>query len=217
VPSDPMHDRSQSAGTSPGLGEGPAEVMRAAAAGDAVALARALVAIPSENPVLASGGAGEEAIAAQCAAWLTGWGLDVRVEEVAPGRPNVVATLAGSGPTLLLNGHLDTVGVAGMSIPPFSGSVEGGRLWGRGSSDMKAGLAAILAATARMAASGPRPNLVVALTADEEHASLGMEALVCSGVRADLAVVCEPTGLAVMPAHKGFVWVAATFRGVAAH
>jgi len=74
-----------------------------------------------------------------------------------------------------------------------------------------------LAAAKRLAAGGPRPNLVVALTADEEHASLGMEALVRPGLRADLAVVCEPTRLAVMPAHKGFVWIEASFAGRAAH
>jgi acetylornithine deacetylase len=82
---------------------------------------------------------------------------------------------------------------------------------------MKGGVAALLATVARLASAGPRPNLLVALTADEEHASLGMQAAVQDGVRADLAVVCEPTGLTVMPAHKGFVWVRASFRGRAAH
>ena len=193
------------------------EVGAAAAAGDPVALTRALVAIPSVNPTLAEGGAGEGAIASACAAWLTGWGLKVRVHEVMRGRHNVVAHLTGEGPTLLLNGHLDTVGVEGMSIDPFAATLSEGRVWGRGSCDMKAGVAALMAVAARLARSGPRPNLVVALTADEEHASAGMDALVRSGVKADLAVVCEPTGLAVMPAHKGFVWIEALFRGVAAH
>ena len=189
----------------------------AAGRGDPVGLTRALVSIPSVNPVLAPGGAGEAEIADVCAAWLEEWGLDARVVEVAPGRCNVVARLTGTGPTLLLNGHLDTVGVEGMSVDPFAAAVSGGRIWGRGSCDMKAGVAALLSAAASLARSGPRPNLVVALTADEEHASLGMDALVHSDVRADLAVVCEPTGLAVMPAHKGFAWIEARFRGVAAH
>jgi acetylornithine deacetylase/succinyl-diaminopimelate desuccinylase family protein len=193
------------------------DVTAAAAAGDPVALTRALVAIPSVNPTLADGGAGEAAIASACAAWLAGWGLEVKVHEVMRGRHNVVAHLAGEGPTLLLNGHLDTVGVEGMSIDPFAATLAEGRVWGRGSCDMKAGVAALMAATARLARSGARPNLTVALTADEEHASEGMQALVRSGVKADLAVVCEPTGLAVMPAHKGFVWIEAVFRGVAAH
>jgi acetylornithine deacetylase len=137
--------------------------------------------------------------------------------EVASGRCNVLATLPGEGPTLLLNGHLDTVGVEGMTVPPFGGPPQGGVLRGRGACDMKGGIAALLAAAARLARGGPRPGLVVALTADEEHASLGIDALVRSGVRADLAVVCEPTSLSIMPAHKGFVWVRALFRGRAAH
>jgi acetylornithine deacetylase len=185
--------------------------------GDPVALARALVAIPSVNPVLAPGGAGEAEIARTCAEWLESWGLEARLHEIEAGRFNVTATLAGSGPTLLLNGHLDTVGVDGMTVDPFGGSLQEGRILGRGSCDMKGGVAALLAAAAKLAADGPRPNLIVALTADEEHASVGMSALVRSGVRADLAVVCEPTSLAVTPAHKGFVWVKASFAGRAAH
>ena len=190
-----------------------------AQAGDPVALARALVAIPSVNPELEESGAAEAAVAALTAEWLRAWGLSVEMPEVAPGRCNVVGRLEGDGvgPTLLLNGHLDTVGVAGMSIDPFGAELREGRLWGRGSCDMKGGVAALLAATAKVARDPLRGALIVALTADEEHASLGMEALVRSGIRADAAVVCEPTSLAIMPAHKGFVWVEAAFRGRAAH
>ncbi len=148
---------------------------------------------------------------------LEGWGFATTVQEVAPGRPNVVARLTGSGPTLLLNGHLDTVGVDGMTIDPFGAELVDGRLTGRGSCDMKGGVASLMAAARRLGASGSRPNLVVALTADEEHASVGMADLVDSGVTADLAVVCEPTSLRVMPAHKGFVWIRARFEGRAAH
>ena len=188
-----------------------------ARSGDPVGLAQAMVRIPSVNPTLAPGGAGEGRLAEACHGWLEGWGLDTRTVEVAPGRFNVVATLEGAGPTLLLNGHLDTVGVEGMTVDPFSGDLLHGRITGRGSCDMKGGVASLLAAASRLARGGPRPGLVVALTADEEHASLGMDTLVRSGVRADLAVVCEPTCLAVMPAHKGFVWVKAAFEGKAAH
>ena len=145
------------------------------------------------------------------------WGLDTRITEISPNRFNVIAKLDGEGPTLLLNGHLDTVGVGGMIVPPFDAKVEGGRIWGRGSCDMKAGLAAILATTKRLVEEGPRPNLIVAMTADEEHASLGMYALVDSFPSADFAIVTEPTRLAVMPAHKGFLWVRAVFEGRAAH
>ena len=188
-----------------------------AQAGDPVALCRALVATDSVNPVLAPSGPGERAVAELVVGWLDAWGLEPSLIEIAPGRFNVVGTLEGEGPTLLLNGHLDTVGVDGMTIPPFAATLAGDRLLGRGSCDMKGGDAAILATVARLAKGGPRPHLVVAFTADEEHASLGMAHLMESGVRADLAVVCEPTGLAVMPAHKGFVWLRVRFRGRAAH
>ena len=194
-------------------------ILKDAEAGDPVALARALVATPSVNPAVEESGTGEAAVAELTAGWLRAWGLSVEMSEVAPGRWNVVGRLegVGVGPTLLLNGHLDTVGVAGMSVEPFGGELKDGRLWGRGSCDMKGGVAALLAATAKVARDTLPGVLGVALTADEEDASLGMEALVRSGMRADAAVVCEPTSLAVMPAHKGFVWVEATFRGRAAH
>ena len=176
-----------------------------------------LVRTPSVNPVLEAGGAGERRVARLVAGWLRGWGYRPVVTEVAPGRFNVVARRgAGRGPSLLLNGHLDTVGVAGMA-DPFSGAIRGGRVFGRGAADMKSGVACVLAVAAALARDEVPGDLVVALTADEEHASLGMEALVASGVRADAAVVCEPTGLAVMPAHKGFLWMDVRVRGRAAH
>lgn len=180
-------------------------------------MARRLVQTASVNPVLEEGGTGEAEIAALVAGWLDGWGYATRTAEVAPGRFNVVGRRGrGSGPVLLLNGHLDTVGVEGMP-DPFSGEVREGRLHGRGAADMKGGVACILATAARLAAEDVPGELIVALTADEEHASLGMEALVASGIRADAAVVCEPTGLAVMPAHKGFLWIEAEVKGRAAH
>lgn len=186
--------------------------------GDPVGLARLLVSIPSVNPSLARGGAGETEIAATTAQLLRDWGFDVEVREAAPSRPNVVAHLEGEGPHLLLNGHLDTVGVDGMTVDPWKAALEGDRLIGRGSCDMKGGVAALMSAGYRLATNGPRPRLTIALTADEEHASVGMAALVAGGSPvADLAVVCEPTELALMPAHKGFVWLEASFRGRAAH
>ncbi len=185
--------------------------------GDALALARLLVAVPSVNPRIEASGSGEAEIAARTAELLEGWGFDVSVTEPEPGRPNVVGRM-GDGPrSLMFNGHLDTVGVEGMSIEPFCAEIRDGRLWGRGACDMKGGVAALLSAAAALARKEPPGELLVALTADEEYASAGMAALVESGVRADAAVVCEPTGLAVMPAHKGFVWVEAGFSGRAAH
>ncbi len=188
--------------------------------GDPVALTRAMVAIPSVNPELEAGGAGEEAMARQCGRWLERWGYAVELKEVAPGRWNVVARRTGGGGegrTLILNGHLDTVGVGGMRGSPFGGEVREGRVWGRGSCDMKGGLAIILSTAAELSRLSHPGELVVALTADEEHASLGMQDFAGGGLRADGAVVCEPTELAVMPAHKGFLWVEAEFRGRAAH
>lgn len=189
--------------------------------GDALTLARALVATPSVNPGLESDGAGEAAIAALAADWLRSWGYAVERVDAAPGRPSVLARLErGPGRSLILNGHLDTVGVAGMTIDPFDPVVQDGRLWGRGSADMKGGVAAALAA-ARDAAAAPAGalagTLIVALTADEEEEGRGARRLVADGLEADGAVVCEPTSLDIMPAHKGFTWVELVFRGRAAH
>lgn len=185
--------------------------------GDALALARLLVAVPSVNPRIEATGGGEAEIAARAAGLLEGWGFDVSLTEPERGRPNVVGRV-GDGPrSLMFNGHLDTVGVEGMTIDPFGAEVRDGRLWGRGSCDMKGGVAALLSAAAALARAGPPGELIVALTADEEHASTGMAGLAGGGAGADAAVVCEPTGLAVMPAHKGFVWVEAAFAGRAAH
>jgi acetylornithine deacetylase/succinyl-diaminopimelate desuccinylase-like protein len=138
---------------------------------------------------------------------------------VAAGRPNVVGVLDGrsTGSTLMLCGHLDTVGVTGMT-DPFTPRERDGRMYGRGSQDMKGGVAAMIAAAQRLAASGGLPSgrLIVAAVADEEHASLGADALVTAW-RADAAVVTEPTDLDVMVGHKGFAWLDVDVFGKAAH
>ena len=187
---------------------------------EALRLLGDLVALPSVNPDLVPGGAGEGAVARYARRYLEQAGLTVTLHAVAPGRPNVVAVLrgGGGGPTLLWNGHLDTVGVEGMAIPPFEPRRVGDRIHGRGALDMKGGIAAFLAAAADLARVGPRlaGDLVVTATVDEEHGSLGMEALL-PGLRADAAVVCEPTGLDVCVANRGFVWLEVETRGRAAH
>jgi len=186
--------------------------------GGALDLARALVSTPSVNPTLASDGPGEAGIARLTAGWLEEWGYEVERVEFEPGRPSVLARLErGSGRSLLLAGHLDTVGVEDMSIEPYEPVVRDGRLWGRGSADMKGGVAAALAAARDLADEEFRGTILVALTADEEEAAGGCRRLVDGGLSADAAIVCEPTGLAVMPAHKGFAWIQIDFRGQAAH
>ena len=172
-----------------------------------------LVAIDSVNPALVSGGKGEREVAAFVAEWCAGRGLDVEV--VGAERPSVIATRRGSGGgrSLLLNGHLDTVGVAGMEAP-HEPRVEDGRLYGRGAYDMKGAIAAIMLAAAQ--ATGLRGDVIVTAVADEELASAGTEA-VLERVRADAAIVVEPTDLRFAVAHRGFVGFELETAGVAAH
>ena len=178
-----------------------------------------LVAIDSVNPVLVPGARGEAEVARRIAEECIAIGLRVEVTEVAPGRPNVVAVLEGRAPgaSLMFCGHIDTVGVTGMNRP-FEPVTRDDRLYGRGSQDMKGGVAAMIGAVRVLAESGGLANgrVIVAAVVDEEHASLGAEALVASW-RADAAVVTEPTDLDVAVAHKGFQWVEVQTRGRAAH
>ena len=176
-----------------------------------------LVAIDSINPDLVPGAAGEAAVAAFIADWLRAAGLEVHLAEVRPGRPNVVGIAhgAGGGRSLLLNGHIDTVGVAGMS-QPFRPRVEGGKLYGRGAYDMKGGMAACLIAAAEAARLNLRGDVIVTAVMDEEYAGLGTLAI-ADQVRADGAIVAEPTELQLVVAHKGFVWLEVETQGVAAH
>ncbi len=149
---------------------------------------------------------------------LGAWGFRVELMSAAPGRDNVVARIGPSGGrTLLFNGHLDVVGVDGMVHAPFSAEEHDGRLYGRGSCDMKGGVAAMCAAAARAARDGLHGEIIVSAVVDEEFESLGTRALVASGLRADAAIVTEPTRMAVNPAHRGFVWAEFCFAGLAAH
>jgi acetylornithine deacetylase len=186
--------------------------------GDAVALTERLVAIDSRNPSLCAGGPGEAAVAHALADVLTAWGFRVELHEVVPGRPNVIARIgpAGRG-TLMFNGHLDVVGTDGMIHAPFVPEQRHGRLYGRGSTDMKAGVAAMCAAAWAAAQDGLDGEILIAAVIDEEYESLGTRDLVARGIRADAAIVTEPTRLCIMPAHRGFVWHQLTFTGRAAH
>ncbi|HEX5071088.1 MAG TPA: M20/M25/M40 family metallo-hydrolase [Vicinamibacterales bacterium] len=176
-----------------------------------------LVACNSINPSLVAGAPGEGAVAEVAARAMEAAGLDVVRQEAAPGRSNVIGVLEGRlpGPGVMFCGHLDTVGVEGM-IDPFVPRIENGRLYGRGSQDMKGGVAAMIAAAATLASGWSRGRLIVAGVVDEEHLSLGAEALVREW-RADFAVVTEPTGLRLAIGHKGFAWLDVTTRGRAAH
>ena len=183
-----------------------------------LALLRDLVAINSVNPTLVPGSPGEGAVADAVAAHMRRLGLDVSVEPVAPGRPNVVGVLEGraKGRTLMFCGHTDTVGVAGMA-DPFTPAERDGRLYGRGSQDMKGGVAAMIAAAGEVARRGlARGRVIVAAVVDEEHSSIGADALVTRW-SADAAIVTEPTDLQIAIGHKGFAWVEIEIEGKAAH
>lgn len=182
-----------------------------------------LVSIDSRNPVLDRAARGEAQIAAAVGAFLGAAGLEVAVIEPHQGRPSVVGRLRGTGGgrTLLLNGHMDTVGFGDM-VDPLGARIDGGRMYGRGAYDMKGGLAAALLAAAALAQGGPPAgDVIITAVADEEHASLGTEAVLthlkASGIHADGAVVTEPTDLQLCVAHKGFAWATLTTHGRAAH
>lgn len=189
------------------------------ARGDAVALTRELVAIDSRNPSLVPNAPGEGGVARALAEVLAAWGFRVETYEVAPGRPNVVARIGadGASASLMLNGHIDVVDVVGMRHAPWDSTVRDERIYGRGSSDMKAGVASMCAAAVRAADLHLDREIVVAAVADEEFASLGTRAVLARGTRASAAIVTEPTGLAIMPAHRGFVWADVVTHGRAAH
>ena len=184
----------------------------------AIRLLRELVAINSVNPTLVPGAPGEQAIADAIASEMRRLGLDVSVEEVVAGRPNVIGVLEGRSPgrSLMFCGHTDTVGVAGMT-DPFSPLERDGRLYGRGSQDMKGGVAAMIAAAGELAARGlTAGRVIVAAIVDEEHSSIGADALV-KNWSADAAIVTEPTDLEIAIGHKGFAWVEVEVSGKAAH
>ncbi len=182
------------------------------------ALLAELVSIDSVNPDLVPGARGEGEIGVFVAGWLRTRGLDVHVDQTGrEGRPNVVAVARGTGGgrSLMLNAHMDTVGVAGMT-GPFRPVVRGGRLHGRGSMDTKAALAAFMSATAGAAERGLRGDVILTAVVDEEYASAGTEAVVRKW-KADAAIVGEPSGLQIVAEHKGFIWFEIETFGVAAH
>ncbi|MGG5260811.1 M20/M25/M40 family metallo-hydrolase [Phycicoccus avicenniae] len=193
-------------------------------ADEAVRLAAVLVGTDSVNPGLVPGAAGEAEVVALLRARLHASGFTTHVL-LPPGRPDRPSLVAvgpdgGPGPTVVLTGHLDTVGVEGMS-DPFSARVEGDRMTGRGACDMKGGVAGMVVAAEELVRRGTPARVVLALVADEEDLSLGTETVVDAlpglGLSPDVALVGEPTGLARTASLRGYALVEVGLRGRAAH
>ena len=200
-------------------------MLTAGFAGAVVDLTRQLVAFDSVNPGLVPGAVGEGPIAQFVADRLSGSGFEVRLVPALsdPRRMSVIAVRDGSRPgrTVVLNGHLDTVGVEGMA-EPFTARIAGDRMFGRGTSDMKGGVAGLVIAAEQLVAAGAPGRLVLALVADEEDAGLGAETVLetiggTSGVRADVCLIAEPTWLDLAVAHRGYAVVRVGLQGRAAH
>lgn len=187
-------------------------------------LLRTLVSIPSVNPLLADDPriGTEKPMAEFLADYLRHKGFDVAWHEITSGRPNVVGRFGPAAPrrSLLIESHLDTQGIHGMTVPPFGGVVRDGRLYGRGACDTKGPMAAALialddATLHRLAAAGCQIIYVGAV--GEEKGNVGAEQLVDLEVGADEALVLEPTELAIVHAHKGAMWFEVEVQGLAAH
>jgi acetylornithine deacetylase len=177
-----------------------------------------LVRIESVNP--AYGGPGELAAACYVRRFFDQRGIETWEQEVFPGRPNVIARLPGREPgrRIILEAHTDTVSAQGMEIPPFEPRIADGRLYGRGSCDTKAGLAAMMHAVASLHEEGRQPPCEVWLAAvvDEEHTYRGVVSL-CAGLTGDAALVAEPTDLRAIIAGKGVLRWRIRVDGRAAH
>ncbi|KAH9918457.1 tryptophan synthase beta subunit-like PLP-dependent enzyme [Fomitopsis serialis] len=188
---------------------------------DPVTLTQILTQIDSSNPDLSEGaGAGETGIADFLCGWLAHHDFEVHRLEGTPGRPTVVGVARGrgGGRSLILNGHVDTVTLAGYAGDPLSGGIRDGAVHGRGTFDMKAGIAASLVAALRARETQTlRGDIILALVADEENLSIGTIELLAAGWRADAAVVSEPTEHGLMLSHKGFVWADVDILGKAGH
>jgi len=185
---------------------------------DPLALLSALVAVPSVNSDLVSRADGEAAIADVCQAWLRDSGFVVERLESRPGHPSLLATSPGTGGgrSLMLNGHLDTVGISTYKGQALTTRIADGNIFGRGTFDMKGGVAAMIVAATQAARLPHRGDIVVALVADEEFGSTGTEEVV-RHCRTDAAIVVEPSGLELTVAHRGFAWFDVEVVGRSAH
>jgi acetylornithine deacetylase/succinyl-diaminopimelate desuccinylase-like protein len=190
-----------------------------------VELLQDLVAIPSVNPQGNPGTEhpGEQALGEYVADFLRVLGAEVTLDAVEPGRPNVVASFTPAKPVahLAFAPHLDTVSVAGMTIPPFDPVIRDGKLFGRGSSDTKGPMAAALWAVRVWAQSPARARSRIRWSflalMGEEAGNDGAHVVAKSGFSSDLTLVLEPTQLGVVTAHKGALWLEIDTTGVACH
>lgn len=164
----------------------------------------------------------EERVVHILADYLQQYRINFSIQEVRPGRPNLLAAVCGQqpGPRLLLCGHTDTVPpnkAATASL--FTAEIRAGRMHGRGTVDMKGALAAMAAALAacQQCEMPPRGELMLAAVIDEEMESLGAEALIHSGIRAEGAIIGEPTGNRIAVGHKGLEWLEIEFIGKTTH
>lgn len=168
---------------------------------------QALVRIDSVNPAYGGPAGGEARVVDWVESFAKRLGLACERYDAMPGRPNLLIAAPGedSKKTLLFNTHCDVVSIANMSISPMGGEIRDGRLWGRGSTDAKGQLAAMLHALAAIIESGRKPpqTTLILVTVDEEAGFGGIHAAVKHGVKVDAAVVAEPTSLEVVAAHKG--------------
>lgn len=177
-----------------------------------------LIRIPSINPSLTlEPGNNEMNLALFVRDWLQEHMIKAQIEEVQAGRPNVYAEIGeGNGPTLCLCAHLDTVGVQEMTIPPFQPDIIDNRIYGRGSCDMKGGLAAVLCAALALSKKGVKGRLILALVCDEEYTSIGADDFV-KRHRADACILTEPSSLKLVVTHKGFLCGKIAVSGKSAH
>lgn len=187
---------------------------------EVINIARELVRIPSVNPAYDASSPGESGVVAWLREWAEKRGVDAYTEAVFPGRENLFMTVEnGSGPRLMLNGHTDTVSIAGMEIEPFSGEVRDGRLWGRGSSDMKGPLACMLMALLYLKENSKkwRGSVTVSFVVDEEVRFSGVRDMVKRHTDYDYAIVGEPTGMNVLRGCKGVLRFKLGVAGQSAH
>lgn len=191
---------------------------------DTAKLLNELIALPSVNPAFLPPGdsrAGEQLVADFIAVTAAHAGLEIEFQKVLPGRVNLLAHLRPSArptQTILLAPHLDTVPSA--TEDQFVPRKEGDRLFGRGACDTKGSIAAMLSALCTLAKSKQRPRLTEIIFAgfvDEEAAQAGSRALAKARLKADLAIVGEPTNNQVVTAHKGNIWFQLETRGKLAH